>query len=569
MKNNKKIFLFFLLLYVCILLYVFRSMIFNLSDELYSWLDVPYVVWVIFQGVAKITNFNLADFGSTNAFYPLQNSYFFSDLLIPQAFLVTPLTIFIDNPILIFNLLLILTFLLNYLSLYSFWSIWFKKPWQLFLATVVFIFSPFFHLQFGHFQMMSYWPFFFSLYFFIRNKKDKFKDILYSALFLIIQFLSSVYLSIFLLFSMLLKVILEVVLEKKINKIKEFLIVILIFLIGASYFIFGYISMKRDYNFSRDYGELVTYSAHVSDYIFTNRIQSLLYETKLFKNWNSYNRHFVGEIASFPGLAMFVAFIFSFFLLNKNNTNTTTLIIKLGKHKIFFLLLIIFGFIFSIGPRINFNGHYSGIPTPYAIILKYIPFADSIRASARWVFIIYLGFTYFFINFLKNKKNMVIAFFVALFLIEMLPINFTGVKEQYIDQSSDFFLKEACSNEKKVLLEIPFNHLMVEGGVVEGLNYISKRQLASTYHNCYLINGYSGYEPLDQTNYYNELNNSFIENNVEIIINLLNKRNISFVRINYDLIDKDFVELYSKSFSDLVTSRYLIKVNENLYLVSK
>lgn len=568
MKNNKKLFLFFLLVYVCILLYIFRSMFFNLSNKLYSWLDVPYVIWLIYQGVEKITNFNFTEFGSTNIFYPLQNSYFFSDLLLPQAFLATPLTIFIDNPILVFNLLVILTFLLNYLSLYLFWSIWFKKPWQRFLASIVFIFSPFFHLQFGHFQMMSYWPFFLSLYFFIRNKNNKFKDLFFTAIFLIIQFLSSVYLSIFLIFTLLLKVFLNFIFDKKIKKIKEFFIVFLIFLIGASYFIFGYISINRDYNFSRNYGEFVTYSAHVSDYIFTNRIQSLLYNTQLFNTWNRYNGHFIGESASFPGCAMFSAFFLSLFSLNKKNNNTK-LVIKLSQQKIFFLLLIIFGFVFSIGPRINFNGYYSGIPAPYALILKYIPFIDSIRALARWSFLVYIGFTYFFINFLKNKKNVVIIFFVAFFLIEMLPVNLLGTKEEYIDKSSDLILKEACSNKRKVLLEIPFNHLMVEGGAIKGLNYISKRQLASTYHNCYLVNGYSGYEPLDQVKYYNELNNSLIENNLEITINLLNERKISFIRINYDLIDKNLINEYTKSFSNLVTSGYLIKVKENLYLISR
>jgi len=224
-------------LFLLILFFVFRSLIFNLSTNLYSWLDFPYVIWLIYQGIGKISSFNFVNFGVTNAFYPIKDSYFFSDLFLPQAAIAFPISRFINNPILVVNIVLIFTFILNYVSLYLFWGIWFKKSWQRFLASIAFIFSPFFHLQFGHFQMMSYWPLFFSLYFFCKNEKFNLRNILLSGLFLVIQFLSSVYLSVFLIFSLCLKTLLSTVGRRNIGKIKDFFVLFLVFLVGAGYII--------------------------------------------------------------------------------------------------------------------------------------------------------------------------------------------------------------------------------------------------------------------------------------------------------------------------------------------
>lgn len=54
MTTNKKAFWLYLFLFVVILVIVFRSLIFNIGTNLYSWLDLPYVTWIVYQGISKI-----------------------------------------------------------------------------------------------------------------------------------------------------------------------------------------------------------------------------------------------------------------------------------------------------------------------------------------------------------------------------------------------------------------------------------------------------------------------------------------------------------------------------------
>lgn len=554
-------------IFILILFFVFRSLIFNLSTNLYSWLDFPYVIWLIYQGIGKISSFNLANFGATNAFYPIRDSYFFSDLFLPQALIAFPISRLFNNPILVVNIVLIFTFILNYISLYFFWSICFKRSWQRFIASIAFIFSPFFHLQFGHFQMMSYWPLFFSLYFFCKSESYKLKNILLSGIFLVIQFLSSVYLSVFLIFSLCLKTLLNTIKIGNIRKIKDLLVVLLVFLIGAGYFIYGYVQVKKHYSFVRDYGEYVTYSAHISDYIFTTGVNSLFNKTSMVEKWNSFNKHIWGERATFPGFVVSIS-ILLYLIKVTYRKKTLKIELNLDNDDLFFLLLLIFGVLFSIGPRINFNGVYSGIPTPYTFLIKYVPFFDSIRSLARWSFLFYFSLSYFFTKYLSNKKMLFVLFFAIIFALENFPLSLVSTKENYIDPNSDYILKNYCSKEKAVLLEIPMNHLMVGTGIIEGLNYISKRQLSSVYTECFLVNGYSGYEPPELTKFYNDVDEAIIDENKNLFIDLLKSRNVFLIRITDNLIVSEKRDKYFEAFNVFLSSGRILKLTDGLFILN-
>lgn len=564
---SKKGFFVYFLIFLGLILFVFRSMIFKMSSSLYSWLDFPYVVWLIYQGIGKISNLSFGNFGATNAFYPVNDSYFFSDLFLPQSVLALPFSVLINNPILVINIIFVLTFVLNYISLYLFWSVCFKKNWQCFLASIVFIFSPYLQLQFGHFQMLSYWPLFFSLYFFIKEKQYSFWNSIIAGLFLIIQFLSSVYLSVFLIFSLCLKCIVDIFCIRKFQRIKSILIVFLVFFIGAGWFIYNYSLAKKHYGFVRDYGEYVTYSAHITDYIFNSNINSMVSNFALEKKWNSFNKHVWGEMAAFPGWSVLLAFLFSLIVVLKKKGNVV-LGINVNNINLFFLCLVVFGFVFSIGPRINFNGVYSGIPTPYTFLIKYVPFFDSIRGLARWSFLFYLGLTYFFVSFLQNKKLLMIMVFLLIFFCESLPVNLIAGSEIYVDPKDDVLLKTNCDKNIEVLLEIPTDHMRVEGGVVKGLNYISKRQLATLYHGCLLVNGYSGFEPPEQTKYYNDVGDALSGGKVKVLITLLESRQVSFLRITSNLVSIELKEKYMNTINGMIKSGKLIKMSDSLYKVS-
>ena len=70
--------------------------------------------------------------------------------------------------------------------------------------------------------------------------------------------------------------------------------------------------------------------------------------------------------------------------------------------------------------------------------------------------------------------------------IEYLPVNLTV--EKVPEVSTEYLtLQKICSKEDKVVLEYPITHFTASGGIVEGLSYISRVQLAQVSHNLSLI----------------------------------------------------------------------------------
>lgn len=566
MNNKKSLFVYFMV-FLVILALVFRSMILGISTNLFNWTEYPYVIWLVYQGIGKLGALNFLNFGMTSAFFPAKNSYFYSDLYLPQAMMGLPLSTYIYNPILVFNIIFLLTFILNYFSLYLFWSIWFKKAGQRFLASVVFIFSPFFQLQLEHFQMLSYWPLFFSLYFLFKEKSfNLFRSVL-SGVFLIIQFLTSVYLSVYLVFIMLLKTVLEWFNTRKIQIIKSFLVTILVFLVGAGFFIFSYIEIKNTYKTVRDYNDYVDFSADISDYIFTSKIDSLASRLDIIKKWNSFDKHSVGEFASFTGLALFLSGLFYLIKINIKNKKIY-LGLSFKFNDLFFILLLFFGLVFSFGPELNFNGYHSGIPTFYGLLIRYVPFLEVVRSLSRWSFLFYLALTYFFVRYLSNKKRWVLVVFISLFFLENLPLFMKAKSEDYIDVKSDLLLKEACKNDKQVLLEIPTGQLTAGDNPLVGHNFIAKRQLATVYHGCNMVNGYSGFESSEQRIYLSDLNMALKNKESAKFLDLLKQRNVSFLRFTPELVAVKDRDDYIYSINSLVKSGKVIKESDNLYKVN-
>ena len=111
---------------------------------------------------------------------------------------------------------------------------------------------------------------------------------------------------------------------------------------------------------------------------------------------------------------------------------------------------------------------------------------------------------------------------LLVFLLEYLPYNIQTHSERYVDQSYQT-IKNICSQSKKVLLEIPVTHLDVVQGIGEGVSYISKVELAQTFHNCYLLNGYSGYDMPEIFNLRDRLYSDLEKDDIDSFLNEIKK----------------------------------------------
>lgn len=558
----------YLSIFLLVLLFVFRNLFLNgFSESLMSWGDYPYIIWVINQNIGHFKNFDFVNIFQSNIFYPYKNTLLLSDLLLPQSIIYLIVSFLGLTQIANFNILLLITLLLNYSALFLFWKIFFKDNFLSFLGSTFFVFSPFFIEQLGHFQMMSYWPMFFSLYFLIKDKSFfKIKNVFIAGFFLAIQFLSSVYLAIFLCFVSGIWFLFSFNKKNIKNTLLSFLIYFLTFVIIDGFFIKGYFETKNIYKIVRPINEYILYSAHVTDYLFPNT-SSLIYQHTLIKKWNSFNYHINGEKAVFPGFLFLALFLFGLFNFTKIK-NDRSISFVLTKERIFFLLLMIMGFIFSLGPRLSVNGVYAHIPLPSYILLKFLPMFNTIRASARWSFLVYLGMIYFclmVIKAIKNKKNLgLISLLILFFLIEYIPINLKSSKSKFaLVQSS--FLKENCT-ENDILMQIPYSHLFgVKGGIGNGLQYITKIEYNSIFYKCRLVNGYSGYDIPETIEFFQKVDQLVVNNKYNDFYNLIKSRNIKYLQLNPEYLDNSPV--YENFLKIMNKEGFLIEIEKNIYSV--
>ncbi len=571
MQHKKEIIYF--ILFLLILFVSFFSLLVNINKNLIDWFDYPLITWIVFQNIEKIKDLQFSNFFDTNAFYPYKNTLFLSDTFIPQSLISLPFTFITQNNILIVNILFFFTFILNYISSSMFWKRVFKSSLIGFIGAVITVFSPFTHLQLSHFQMLNFWPFFFGAYFLLKEGKiSPWRDSFYVGIFLSLQFLASVYLSIFFVLFIVIYILGKVIsLSTKNDELKKLGIIFLTFFLIDGIFIKGYIDTKNIYSVKRNIGEYIQYSAHLSDYLFPLSYKSIFYDLPFFKNWSTFNKHVIGEVGSFPGFTLWVLSSLSIFQIFKKE-KITYLAVKFSRERIFFLGLIIFGLAFSLGPRLSFNGQYAHIPTPYLFILK-LPLIDAVRALARWNFLFYIGLIYFALDFIhrsilssNGKVRLFIFPILILIFLEYIPWNFPTHSEQYITPEYTF-LKDSCQERKKVLLEIPVTHYDTKGGVVEGLNYISKTELSSIYHNCLLVNGYSGYDIPQIQKLKDEFYKYSNSTSEDGLIKLLKDNKVEYLKYNKDKVNEDNEASATAILKSLTNKGKLELLLSNIYVI--
>ena len=525
------------------------------------------------QNVLKIQHLNFINYFDSNTFFPHKYALLFSDLLIPQAIISLPFFIISNNLILIFNLAFILTFILNYISSYFFWRILFKNYLVAFFGSLFIVFSPFFHITLDHFQMLSYWPFFFSLFFLIRYEENKnIKNVLLCSLFLAIQFLASVYLAVFLIFSIEIYLLLNLMTTKRIKDfLKINLIVFITFFAIDGVFIKGYIDVKNYYHINREIGEYINYSAHVTDYAFTSGINSLIHKSAPMNRWNNANKNFTMGHASSPGFLLGILALFSLFNLIKTKEGFTVNM-DMDQKKGYFVILLLCGLVFSLGPRLNFNGTYSGIPLPYGLLLEITPLLDSVRSPSRWSFIFYVGTIYLSliaINKVVSRKYSTpyTLLILLIFFLEYIPLTLATEAGKLSDPNLNL-LKSTCKKDAKVLLELPVTHLNAADNIAEGLTYINIVQLESIYHQCNLVNGYSGYDLPDNFILADSLDKDIKNQNTGEFLKELRKKKIDLVKFNTKYFIKELKPSINTFLEKIATESGFEKIGTDLYSLS-
>lgn len=528
---------------ILLILYFWKESILNINDHLYDWNDTLYTIWIIQNNLDHFKTLDFKNIYETSAMFPFKYSLSFAEHLYFPSLLLLPLSFFITNPIAQMNIYLVANHILVFVSFFLLISLFVKNFWARLISAFYISFSPYFFTQLGHIHMLSFWPLLLSLYFLFKDKDSKQRknlNLILSGLFLGFQFTTGAYPGIMGFSIVNIYFFSRIIFEKKYSLIlRQFLTVILVFFITAGVSIYGYYLAKQEYGGHRDIREFLIYSAHLSDYVFAPRNQnSFAYSNDLVGIWQKFDQHNYGEKAAFLGFIPLL--IISLYLFKvKKESNSFNISLNLNNFTFFLVVLMIAGFIFSLGPRLHVNGQYLQIPLPYYLVLKF-PFIESLRALARWSFLLFLASSILiglgldkYTAYLSKKYSLKIsqiagAFIFLLFIFEFYPSPLKATTKYWWDDAYQFMKTDLCTKNHPAVLEYPFTYKNYDADIMKDLQYKTNILLASTQHKCKVLSGFSGYEP----DSYIELRNNLEGGLGEDQIGRLKEIGITYVKIN-------------------------------------
>lgn len=524
---------------VALILFFWKDTILHLGTQSHDWFDGSFMVWSIQTNISHFKNLEFSQLFETNAMYPFPHSLSFTDHLYIPSLIALVISFFSTNPILQFNLLWILNHIAVFLTFYLLAKRFTKNVWARIIPAFYMSFGPYFLLQFGHLQMVFLWPLFLSLYFFFDPRKSV-KSIVLSGVFLGVQFLTGTYLGLLGLSIIVLYVVVETVCKMSHTHVKTSVILsqiklsglfLLSFLAIAGISVYGYFQLNQTYHPQRAQSEFVTYSAHISDYLFPLPPRStFLYKALPF--WSGLNKHALGEQASFIGIVPILVVGSWWFMVRKSKNKK----LQTNKTLIMWLcLLTIVGFVFSFGPRLNWNGKYLVVPLPYWFVMKIFPPIAIMRAVARWYFLVIFAVSTAMIfgidtvlNHFKKYNFSIVAALIIFSLLEFYP---PPVHTTYRNwkTSAYLFLQKQCNTERGPLLEYPIESRPDDFNFILNLQYKTNILMSSTLHSCPFLSGFSSFEPPLFLVWRDQFDNQGFDSKT---MDILRKQKFLYVKIN-------------------------------------
>lgn len=315
-------------------------------------------------------------------FYPYPGSYFFDELLVGSALLTLPLRLITDNPIAIYNLAVLASFVLSGLGMYALARHLGCHLAGAFVAGLIYAFAPLHVAHFGHFSghlgMLSgqYFP----LVILLLDRSfttPRWRDALALAAMLAMQALSSQYYAFYLVFVVGGFVLLRVV-QRGLRLqfpgpgvwarllVAGGLAALVVLPFGL-----GYRAVQDDHRFARALEENLFYSANVASFFIADP-QNWLWGglTAPLRAYGRYN----SERNMFPGLlALALALVGA---LTAWRRPLAQYLVALG----------VGSAILALGPRLYLTADPASLvfaPLPYHYLYDYLPGFDSMRVPAR------------------------------------------------------------------------------------------------------------------------------------------------------------------------------------------
>ncbi len=321
-----------------------------------------------------------------NVFYPYARTYLFDELLLGIALITLPLRLFTDNPVAIYNLAMLSSFVLSALAMYALARRLRCPPVAAFAAGLVYAFAPLHMAHLTHLGLLSgqYFPLAILLLDRIfdpdldTSSRARWRDAVGLAIVLALQALSAQYYAFYLLFVVGGFVGLRLVQEGVRRRFPPPAVWARLLTAGAlativvAPFFFGYRTVQGDYTVERSIAQNAYYSANLASF-FTADGQNWLWGM-LSAPLREFGRY-TFERNMFPGLiALILAAV-------------GTIVGRRRPLAQYFFLLGLGAAILSLGPNLYVTADNKSIlftRMPYGFLYFHLPGFDSMRVPARF-----------------------------------------------------------------------------------------------------------------------------------------------------------------------------------------
>ncbi len=458
--------------------------------------DPLFQMWTI-AWVAHALQTNPGQLWDAPIFYPYPNALAFSDHHIVQAIIAFPLLV-IDQPILAYNLLVLLSFVLSgwavFLLTQSILSEFQPQPAATFgalLAGSLFAFSTYRMTHLMHLQMLQTCWLPLALYWLRQQSTTRCKlcgkSIVLTGIFAGLQSITAVYYAPMAALVLGLMVVMwywpthwRLLSYREINrKLVGLAFSGIIAIACALPFFLPYVDAYRSLGITRSIAELERWSAplqaffSVPDDNFVNRLTSLL-PTQASE-----------ELNLFPGFGAIALSIGGIWLLWKHKQRDC----------IGWFVVLMIGLVFSFGTGLRISSDSEPLPLPsvYRWIYDWVPGVKALRVTARWWMVGSLALAILagagFSILMQYWKKWIIVSIAALSLIEHLVIPIPLISVPSTPKVYQW-LARTNPTQRRVVLELPLPP-RIGGGEMA-----MRRQLYQMQHWRTIVTGYSGLVPI-------------------------------------------------------------------------
>lgn len=516
-------------IFVLVTLIFFKPVISKMSSAIIDDYDGLMITWSLNRIIQRFPA-SPKKLMQGNIFYPYPYSHAYSDAFITDALIALPFVKATKEPLVAFNINLIISQALLLFFTYLFLSEFCQNFILSIMLALVFSFSSIRLHYLQHLQMFSlYWvPLSgISLMRFAKSGKIFFLYLFFFAF--LAQILNSFLSGYFIIFLFLTLYLTEVALRKAINKhIKHFIVgtLLISFILYPLVKVYFYVS--GFFGYVRPIRDVIHFS---------------LSPEEIFSKFFS------------PNLIFLFIFSLGYFLSKK----------KKEKEILVFLFMTIAAFVLALGPVLHFLGQTLRfgslpIPLPYTVFYYFIPGFKGFRTPSRWIFMFGFGAITFSALMLEKflKKKAKLTKFLIYLLIVISVVIFTKVPKNYISVPAKNQYPQIYSWLKnqpgEVIVEIP---IYFWGDFVFGGREVY-RMLYGLEHGKKMVNGYSGFSPPEWEEFVLFLRKYFPEEE-----SLLKLKNIG---VDYLVIHRDELkDLWPKDFEERVSQLEKSKSLKQIY----